>query len=55
MMFSTMAAPAYILTNSSLFSTPSPSFVICRLLNDGHSDQYEVLSHCSFDLQLFND
>ena len=30
------------------FSTPSPAFV-CRLLDDGHSDQSEVTPHCSFD------
>ena len=36
----------------SLFSTHSPAFVICRLLNDGHSDQCEVVPHCSFDLHF---
>ena len=35
-----------------LFSTPSPAFVICRLFNDGHSDQCEVVPHCSFDLHF---
>ena len=34
----------------SLFSTPSPAFVICRLLNDGHSDWCELLPHCRFFL-----
>ena len=37
----------------SLFSTPSPAFIICRLIylfiyllfDDGHSDWYEVISH----------
>ena len=38
----------------SLFSIPSPAFIICRLFNDGHSDQYEVVSHCSFDLYFSN-
>ena len=28
----------------SLFSTASPTFVICRLLDDGHSDWCEVIS-----------
>ena len=37
----------------SLFSTPSPGF-ICRLFNDGHSDWYEVIPHCSFDLYFSN-
>ena len=33
----------------SLFFTPSPTFIICRLFDDGHSDWCEVISHCSFD------
>ena len=33
----------------SLFSTPSPAFVVCGLVNDGHSDWGEVVPHCSFD------
>ena len=36
----------------SVFSTPSPSFVNCRLFNDGHSAQCEVVLHCSFDLHF---
>ena len=28
----------------SLFSTPSPAFIVCRLFDDGHSDQREVIS-----------
>ena len=38
----------------SLFSTPSPAFIVCRLFDDGHSDQCEVMSHCSFDLHFSN-
>ena len=34
----------------SLFSTPSPAFIVCRIFDDGHSDQCEVISHCGFDL-----
>ena len=34
----------------SLFSTPSPAFIVCRLYVDGHSDWCEVVSHFSFDL-----
>ena len=30
----------------SLFSTPSPAFIVCRLFDNGHSDQCEVTSHC---------
>ena len=36
----------------SLFSTPSPAFIVCRLFDDGHSNQCEVMSHCSFDLHF---
>ena len=38
----------------SLFSTPSPALVVCRFFDDGHSDQCEVVPHCSFDLQFSN-
>ena len=49
-LFSIVAVPTYIPTNSVgefLFSTPSPAFVICRLFNDGHSDQCDMIPHCS--------
>ena len=36
------------------YSTLSPAFIACRLFDDGHSDQYEVISHCSFDLHFSN-
>ena len=36
----------------SLFSTPSPAFIVCRLFYGGHSDWCEVVSHCSFDLHF---
>ena len=32
----------------------SPAFIVCRLFDDGHSDQYEVILHCSFDLHFSN-
>ena len=38
----------------SLFSIPSPAFIVCRLLDDGHSVWCEVISHCSFDLHFSN-
>ena len=38
----------------SLFSTPSSTFIACRLFDDGHSDWCEAVSHCSFDLHFFN-
>ena len=31
----------------SLFSTPSPAFIVCRLFDDGHSDKCEVIPHCN--------
>ena len=33
----------------SLFSTPSPAFIVCRFFDDGHSDESEVIPHSSFD------
>ena len=38
----------------SLFSTPFPAFIVCRLFDDGHSDLCEVISHYSFDLHFSN-
>ena len=38
----------------SIFSTPSPSFVLCGLSNDGHSDWCEAVSHGNFDLHFSN-
>ena len=38
----------------SLFSTSSPAFVICGLVNDGHSDQCEVVTHHRFNLHFSN-
>ena len=34
----------------SLFSTPSPAFLVCRFYDDGCSNWCEVTPHCSFDL-----
>ena len=55
-LFSIMAAPTYIPTNSVEmfpFSIPFPVF-ICGLFNDGHSYQCEVIPYCSFDLHFSN-
>ena len=38
----------------SLFSTPSPAFIVGRHFDDGHYDRCEVISHCSFDLHFSN-
>ena len=46
--------PTWQFRRGLLFSTPSPVFVICRLINDGYSDQCKVLSHCRFDLHFSN-
>ena len=40
--------------DASLSSTPSPAFIVCRFFDGGHSDQCEVISHCSFDLHFSN-
>ena len=39
---------------ASLFSIPSPAFIVYRFFDDGHSDQCEVIIHYSFDLLLSN-
>ena len=33
---------------------PFQHLLFCRLFNDGHSDWYEVVPHCSFDLHFSN-
>ena len=38
----------------SLFSTPSPAFIVCRLFDDHLSNWCEVVSHGSFDLHFSN-
>ena len=56
-MFSVGAALMHIPTTSaggSLFSTPSPKLVICRLFDDAHSGWCEVLPYCSFDFHFSN-
>ena len=37
-----------IIQEGSLFSTPSPAFIVCRYFEDGHSVQCKVTPHCSF-------
>ena len=36
----------------SLFSTPSPAFIVCRLFDSSHSDGHEMIPHCGFDLHF---
>ena len=38
----------------SLFSTPSPALIVCRLSDDAYSDWCEVLPHRGFDLHFSN-
>ena len=39
----------------SVFFPPSPTFIVCRLFDVGHSDQYEVAPHGSFDFRFSDD
>jgi len=57
MLFSIVALPSYILTNSVgvfHFSIPSPAFIVCRFFDDSLSDRCEVMPHYSFDLYFSN-
>ena len=36
----------------SLFSTPSPAFIVCRLFDSSHSDWHEMAPYCGFDLHF---
>ena len=46
--------PLLTIQDYSLFSTPSPVFIVCRFFDDGHSDWYKVISCCIFDLHFSN-
>ena len=37
------------------FPTPSSAFIVCRLFDSSHSDQREMVPHCSFDLHFIED
>ena len=53
MLLSTVAIPVYIPTQYqevSLLSTPCPAFVIRGFFDVSHSEQCDVMSHCSFGL-----
>ena len=39
-------------SKSSLFSTPSPEFIFCRLFDSSHSDWREMEPYCGFDLHF---
>ena len=54
-LFSTVAVPIYIPKNSvqcSIFSISSPTFVICGVFGNSHSDRHELIFHCGFDLHF---
>ena len=56
-LFSLVIVLTYIPTNmkeNSLFSVPSPAFIVCRFFDDGHSNLCEVIPRCSFDLYFSN-
>ena len=56
-LFSIIAVSVYMPTNSAgrfLFSTSFPAVIICWLFYHGHSDWYEVILRCSFDLHFSN-
>ena len=37
------------------FPTSSSAFIVCRLFDSSHSDQREMVPHCSFDLHFIED
>ena len=39
---------------SSFFPTSSLAFIIYKLFDDSHSDWYEFVPHCGFDLHFSN-
>ena len=43
---------SYLQCKSVPFLHTLYSIYVCRLFDDGHSDQCEVISHCSFDLHF---
>ena len=57
-MFSTMVMPIYISTKSAqlnLLSTSLPTPAIFCLFHNSHSDTYEVIFHCGFNLHFPDD
>ena len=51
MLFSIVAVPGYLLTNSE-GGIPSFHIYCCTFFDDSYSDRCEMMSHCSFDLHL---
>ena len=56
-LFCIVAVLVFIPTNSVrgfIFSTPCPAFIVCRLFDLSHSDQHEMVPHCGFDLNFYD-
>ena len=45
---------SYQVQEGSVFSTPSQALLFVDFFDDGHSDQCEVIPHCSFELHFSN-
>ena len=41
--------PRYWWRRVLFVSTPSPVLTVCRVFDNGHSDRYDVIPHCSLD------
>ena len=55
MLFSIVAISFYFPTKEGVLSPTSfPTFIVCRFLDDGHSDWCEVILQRCFDLQFSN-
>ena len=57
MLFSTMTVAVYVPTTrqyGSLFSTPSPAFIVCSFSDDGCYNCCEIMPHSSFDFHFSN-
>ena len=53
-----VSAPIYILAESiqgPLFPASSPTFAMCSLLDDNHSDRPEVIAHYGLNLHFSGD
>ena len=47
-----LLAIIFSISKGCLFSTPSPAFIACRLLDRSHSDWREMVPHCGSDLHF---
>ena len=50
-----MAAPIYYIPTNNVEGSFFLQYVICVLFDDSHSDRYEVISHCDFNLHSSDD